>query len=376
MNTIAEEQDISANLQGVTPRSTWKFSLDAVNQNTKHYSAEARELLRWAFMWCNDVRHPIRWEDFSKRVGYSDNTLWKIYNGTYKHPTTKELMQVPDKLIESISKFRQMESERAMLGEKQFVMTPTAKSIFDHFDLIRESQTPGFLYGASQIGKTTTAMRYKDLRNHGQTAYVRLGASSGLHGMLQLISMSVGVSPKSNTKQLLARIKNAITPDMLLIIDEAHQLIFTYRKESFFACVEVLREIYDETQCGLALIMTNLGRDKWTRDRRMELEQMFRRGVHILELGEMPSMSDLKVILKAQNLEWPNVKMKVDVEGETEEPFAMLRQLARNEGLKAIVERVRYGRKIASMREEELDWRHVCEAHLILKAKSTAPAVW
>jgi len=64
----------------------------------------------------------------------------------------------------------------------------------------------------------------------------------------------------------------------------------------------------------------------------------------------------------------------VQIEGQTEQPWAMLHQLAKNDGLKAIVERLRYGRKIAGSRP--LSWEDVCEAHLILKAKATAPEPW
>lgn len=376
MELPVEAAPAPAGQTGYTARATWNFSADALNVNTSHYSPEARELLRWCYHFCIDQRHALRRDEFARRVGYSDNVIFKVFTGTYKHPQTGELLDVPDKLMAAMRQFRKVESERALLGNADFIITPSVRACWELFDLCRESQTPGFLYGASQIGKTAAAEQYVLRNNHGGTVYVRLGAASGLHGMLQKLAEAVGVSPKSAAKALLGRIKRAVTPNMLLIIDEVHLLLHTYRRESFWACIEVLREIYDETRCGMTLVMTNLGRDKFERDRRTELEQMFRRGVHRLELGVMPGRDDLTEILAGWGIALPAPATCVEAAGVRDRPHALVRQLAREDGLTAIMERLRYARKLAALAQEPLGWEHFIEAHYMILAKATPPKPW
>ena len=74
-------------------------------------------------------------------------------------------------------------------------------------------------------------------------------AASGLGGMVRRISGQLGNADKGNVNDLIERIKHAVSPDMLLIFDELHLLMYTYRLGSFFACLEVLREIHDESGC-------------------------------------------------------------------------------------------------------------------------------
>lgn len=364
------------NATGNNARASWNFSADAVNANTSHYSAEARELLRWCFNFCIDARHSLRREEFARRVGYSDNVIFKIFTGTYKHPQTGELMDVPAKLVRALRQFKKVETERALLGQKGFVQTPTVRSMWDHCDLARELQMPLMVIGGSQIGKTVSLEQYCLRNNHGSTPYVRMAASSGLHGMVRKVAEAVGVSPKSEAKRLLARIKNAISPNTLLILDEVHLLAYTYRRESFFACLEVLREIYDETQCGMILCMTTIGYGKIEVERKNALEQLCKRGPVPLKLGNMPTAADLKAIIGDWGLTWPTPRTVVEAAGVKEHPYALMRQLAREEGLTAIMARLYWARKLAGREDTSLTWEHVIEAHYTIMARATPPQAW
>ena len=147
----------------------------------------------------------------------------------------------------------------------------------------------------------------------------------------------------------------------------------TYRKASFFGCMEVIREIFDETHCGLVLCGTQLLQDELTA---RELEQLLKRGVHRIALPAAPTRGDVSAILEAAGLEFPDRGSKVTVKGATEEPYQVIRQLAKKEGLKAITERLRYGRKLASKGKATLEWKHVIEAHLTIAAESNPADGW
>lgn len=375
MDDAVEAAAVAGETSGDNVRASWPFSLHTLRSNLSHCAAEGREAVVGAFLWCVDNKHPVGREEFSRRVGYAPNTIYKVCAGKYRAPDGTQL-DVPADLVKSIKQFLAIEQERFVGDKNEFVVTPTARRIWTACDLARESQTPVFIYGRSHIGKTWAFEAYTRANNHGRTAYCRMKAAAGLGGMVRRMATSVGVSPDSNTASLVDRIKRAMTPDMLLILDELHLLAYTYRRSSFFACLEVIREIYDEVRCGMVLCGTTLLLDKMQEGARGELEQLMRRGVHRCSLPQMPTKADLAAILKRSGLEFPDRKLAVQVQGIEDKPYDTLRQLAKEHGLLAITERLRYARKIASRRKEDLCWDHFVEAHLTVASQATAEEGW
>ncbi len=368
---------------GNTVRASWNFSLDDIRVNTAQYPEEAKDALVSAFLWCIDARHPMAKPEFARRVGYSDNVIYKIYNGKYLHPRTGEQLAPPPDLIKSIKDFLALERERFDARPTDFVLTPTARKIIMSVDLARESQTPVILYGPSQIGKTWALRYVQAQQNHGRTALVELEAASGLGGMVRRVADALGISDNSNTAQLIERIKKALTPNMVLIIDEVHLLKHTYRIGSFFACIEVLRRIHDFCRCGMVLSWTHLEELKAHKEK--ELLQIWRRGVHKIYLPLMPTKDDLALILQHNGLQFPGasllatVRMK-DERGRfkpiTDSPYKILRQLAKDEGLKSVTERIRYAHKLAKRAGDKVGWEHFLEAHIRIQDNQRQAGIW
>ena len=380
---IQEEQ-----LTAMGPRASWQFSLDTIQQTLSPYVPRARQALISAFLWCTDPLHPHDKKDFATRIGSSDNTLYKIYTGKYRYPDghakAGQIIHPSDKLIASIEAFLHLEKSRFLGGNKDFVLTPTAKSIETLCDLARESQTICILVGPSHIGKTWTLERhYTPNNNHGRTVYCRMEAASGLGGMVRVLAGALGISPKGNTADLIHRIENAITPDMLLICDEMSLLAHTYRMGSFFNCIEVLRQIHDKKKCGMVWCFTQIKNFMDYRDK--ELQQAWRRGVHKLILPNMPPVGDLTAILEHHGLKFPSAELKVTVrfrddagklQSIEEKPREVLRQVAKDEALLAVTERIRYARKLAKKANASLDWSHFIDAHLRIAKQSQPTGEW
>lgn len=360
-------------------RGSWNISLDDLQKNLSHNAQDAIDAFIACFRWCISDEHPLRIEEFAERVECDHTTIRRIMQGKYTHATTGARIPISDRLLKSMREFLRLEGERLSARRVGFCETPTAKAIFTHCDLARESQSPVFLIGPSHIGKTWALREYTERNNHGRTIYVRLKAASGLGGMVQAIGKALGISDKANTQDLIARIKRALKPNMLLILDEVHQLMYTYRKESFFACLEVLRELYDESGCGMVLCGTAL-LFKRVQDNRGELEQFFRRGVHKRILPDQPLRADIACIARAAGLEMPEKgdTVTVEVGGRLlrERPYEMLRQVGREEGLKAITERLRYGQKLANKAKAPLAWEHVVKGHFIILQAAVAANDW
>lgn len=361
--------------QGDTVRASWKFSLDAIRSNIAYMGVDAKDLLVWAFNWCIDGAHPLHFADFCDRIGYAENTIYKLYSGKYRHPETNRLMDAPEKLVKAMRDFRRIEVQRAKLGRKQFVMTPTARRFFWACDQARKSNTPVIVYGASQVGKTEAGRQYCIENNHGKSVLVELEAMNGLKGLLQAIAEKIGINPNAGTPDLSARIKKALKPDMVLILDEVHLLANVYRKGTFFACMEQLRRIYDATKCGIVMTFTLLKYDGIAKERKRELEQVFGRGVHRVNLGDRPSVEDVRLICEAHGLPWSGRNDQIHVTaGLVDTPYAALQQLAGEQGLKAIIERIRLGNDLAADESrEQATWADFLRAHYAVEKNARTP---
>ncbi len=380
------ERDNSAVVEKENPadtvRASWNFSLDTMREKMAHYSQDEQESLIGLFRWCIDPQHPIRREEAARRIGCSANLLYQLYTGVYRNPD-KSLRGPSPELITKIQDFLKLELKRHESGELAFVMTPTARRVTTACDLARESQSPVFVTGPSHIGKTLALEHYRATNNHGRTVYVRMRAASGLGGMVRRIADCMGISDKSNTADLIERIKRGLSANTLLILDEVHLLAHTYRRGSFHNCMEVLRELYDETRCGMVLCFTILDDVKAASQK--ELQQLWRRGTHKVFLPAMPTKADLALILEHNGMQFPEKKMTVTVELKdehnkpvsfTEQPYELVRQLAKEEALKAVTERIRYARKLAGRDGGRIGWNFFVKAHLLIKKQADAGEDW
>lgn len=377
MSQKSQEPDGNLPVAGNNARASWPFSLHNIRANIAYAKSEdAKTALVSAFLWCIDAKHPVTMDEFARRVGYSKNVIYKLLSGKYLHPTTKEPMEIPDQLVEAIEQFLALEKERYLGGKNEFVTTPTAKRVWLACDLARESQTPVFVTSISHIGKSWALLQYAQDHNHGRTVYCRMKAASGLGGMVRALAKACGISPKTNTAKLTDELKRAITPDMLIILDEMHLLQYTYRIASFFACVEVIRELYDETGCGMVLCGTELLDDKLQQGKDREMQQIIRRGVHRFKLPDMPTRQDLTLIFRHNGLEFPDRDFSITVQKVTDKPYDVIRALAKYKGLKAITERLRYARKLATRRSQKISWELFIEAHITIENEATPEGSW
>ena len=370
--TITEDTESTGGT--AASRGGWNYSADQIVTSTQHFQPEEREAMLSLFRWCIDPRHPIDFGDAANRLQCSTQLLYQLLTGKYRNPDKSPKGPSAD-LIKRIRELLALEAKRFAGGKTEFVLIPTAKRIITALDLARESQTIVFIYGPSQIGKTWTAeQHYTPANNHGKTIYCRMKAASGLRGMVQAMANSAGISDKSNTADLIKRIKNATSPNTLWILDEVHLLANTYRKGSFFSCMEVIREIFDETECGIALLFTILDDVKAASQK--ELQQLWRRGAHKVPLPIMPTKGDLAAILEHNGLQFPEKDLKITVGGIVEQPYEILRQQAKLNGLKAITERIRYARKLANKKAGPVSWMHFVDAHLRIQKQAVQEGEW
>jgi hypothetical protein len=185
---------------------------------------------------------------------------------------------------------------------------------------------------------------------------------------------AVGESYHGNAKKMRRKIEAATTSNTLWIFDEMHLLAYTYQKKAFVSCIEIIRRLHDKRKCGMVLCWTRL--DDLERLRGDELLQIARRGVHVFRLPGMPTKDDLGAILARRGLAFPEKKLQVAVGKVIEEPYLVLRQLARSQGLKAITERIRYAQKLANKKNGKISWENFIDAHLRIKKNAEPEPDW
>jgi hypothetical protein len=381
-------------------RGSWHWNLDTIQQELNVYSDDERGTLIEAFRWCVDPEHPIHLKDFARRVKSSDNTLYKIYTGRYRyqdeiierkdgeeirkpHPKAGQPVPLQEGLIKNIDNFLAIEKRRVALGNTKLVKTPLVKKITDYCNLIRELKLMGWIVGGSHIGKSwALEFDYTPSNNHGRTIYCRLPAGAGRREVFGAIWKAMSnSSTKGSVDELKGKIQNALTKDMLLILDEIHLLHHHARPGTFFKILDEIREMHDRKKCGVIMVFTWLPEDmKAAQDK--QLQQVFRRAPRKLYLPKMPAMEDVEAILEHNGLSFPGAQDVVTVKFDTvdaqgnakketiqEKPYELLRQIAKNEALLAITERIRAGQVIAKAKRKEFAWEHFVEAHLEIAAE-------
>lgn len=374
---ITDDAPIAQHFAGTNARSTWQISLNDLRANVSHMRPSARQVILDAFLW--SVKHDVPKPELAEAIGTDDNTIYKIITGRYLHPKTKARLDLSTKMEQSLRRWLDDQIARVQV-RTDFIMTPTARKTWDGCELAVESRTPVFLFGGSQIGKTRSLEEYARTHNHGRTIYVRMGAARGEGGMLRIIAKAIGVSPEANRTTLIERIIGALASDMLLIVDEVHQLGLTQSKSSYFKCLEILREFWDVTKCGLVLCFTQL---KWCQLREYagdELEQIYKRGIHRVAVGTVSGCvepGDVAAVLAAHGLEMPSTKATVIWEGHMEQPYELLRQLAKTDGLTSLLERIRYAKKYVERDgRDQVTWEDIVHAHVSITANAQFAKDW
>ena len=325
-------------------RASWSFGGDQVTQNTAAYDEKHRQLIRWMFFYCIEQKIPMKVA--ADKIGYSNTTIYRLLKGDYQGNVGE--------VAAAIARWKRLCDERAEITTVTFVETATVRKVWQICDAANIYRSIAVIYGDSQIGKTWALQEYARRHNHGQTRYVRLPAAAGVQMLIRTFAHACGISPKSSFEQLRERVVRATDENTLWLVDELHQAFNTYQKHSRLACLELIREIHDLTQCGMVLCGTNIARDEIESGQHKELlAQLRRRGIFRLQLPAYAPWPDRIAIAKhfgiADQPEGPVRKLVDEI-------------ITRN-GLKAYTSYLQAASRIAAKRKAALDWKHFQTAY-------------
>jgi DNA transposition AAA+ family ATPase len=221
-----------------------------------------------------------------KLVDYSGATLSRLFAGKYDGAI--------DKVIKQINSYLELEAERAKMNSDRFIENSIwfkIKGLCD-FALTRNAITR--LVGPSQIGKTKCLKEYMR-RSNKQVCYVRIPAAPTMKLVVDAFAKAVGVTSSVRTEEARQRVAGAIGRNTLLIIDELHELVMSAGKSTAMKCMEWIREIWDNSECGMVLCGTKSLEDDLINDIKMKgwLTQIDQRCQRVMTLPNRLPMEDI-----------------------------------------------------------------------------------
>ncbi|MFA7256936.1 MAG: AAA family ATPase [Kiritimatiellales bacterium] len=356
METNQETAGNRASHPEASERANINISADKIKQ-TLHAKVQEKEieqiqadLIWWFYCYCKE-------QDFSlgeagKQIGKDSTTIHRIFHCAYGAKL--------DNICADIARYKRIVQERAGQVKLDFVETSIAKIIWRACDGALISQSVAFIYGDPQIGKTMALEEYARRNNHGQTKLIRMPASAGVQLFTKEMARACFVSVYRSFEGMRDSILNAVDDKTLIIIDEAHQCFLSYQKGSQIKVLELIREIYDRTHCGLVLCGTNVWRREIQEGKLASmLEQLRRRGTIKIQLPSKPPKADLDRIAKKFGLA-PAEDLALEV----------IKEMLHTSGLGMVVKYLQNASRMASRENKKLSWDHFVQAHDIIQKLS------
>ena len=269
--------------------------------------------------------------------GIDAGTISKLFSGSYP----AQLHSISRRILA----YRALHEQRQKVGDAFFVPTSLSSRINTVCDSARVYSMIIPIWGDSQTGKTMALKEYARTHNHGQTVYVRMPTNGNFTEFLRRIARALGITSRGSNAVLTDSVIHAFHANKLLIIDEVHQCFLSGsrdRQTVRLKTLEYLRELWDESGCGMVLCGTNLFRDEVTEGKCAEwLQQLLGRTLTVLQLPAMLPRHDLDAIAAAYKLppaDESQHKLRCDI-------------VARR-GLKAYITYIRAGIYAANNRKE------------------------
>lgn len=327
---------------GILPAEKYNEYAQAI-RTCPDYTPEDRSILNRAL----ETAREKGWNmlQLGKACNMDGSTANRLMLGTY--PTN------PARMIARMDNALRIVESRSQGTEKpEFVYTIQAQRIFETADEARTEQELYNITGASQIGKTYACKEYA--RTHDLTIYTYIPRPVRLSNMVRRLAKDVGVSPVGRLDDVTDAIRDKLTPDHLIIVDELQQLMLTKHRTMGLDILEYLRlEIFEQVGCGMLLVADTAwdsafgeGMAKGT------MERATKRGGK-LKLPALPTNQDVETFCRHYGLATPPDKYEEDA----------IFDVASQYGMRVLSKLFRKASKIAYLRGEAISWNHFAEAY-------------
>ena len=324
---------------------------------------EDGEEVVWLYNYAQEFH--LKEADLAAKMGaYDKNTIYQVFRGTYGVQGNGKYSSWAN-FIKAVRDFKSVEIEEMKKKRIGIIETEVKKTVFTACQAALNDGMPAFIYGASQIGKTTALMEFQRLNNHGRTVYLRMGSGWTRPRLVRELAARFGNGVKATKCWALEdAIFGSLTRYNLLIIDEFHLAMETATDASAKAIMEFIREIYDRTGCGLVMSATKVGLTGIESGKNMLLfDQLRRRGVVRVILPDVPPVRDINTIARSFDLPLP-----------AGEILQHIKTLIKTRGLGVFIKYLQKSYAVSRKAKEELSWdsfRKVANGYLALSSMKT-----
>ena len=312
----------------------------------------------WLYSYAQEFH--LNEADLAVKMGaYDKNTLYQLFRGLYGVFKDGRCSSWSN-IIKAIRAFKAVELEEMKKKNIGIIDTEVKQTVFHACDAALADGMPAFIYGASQIGKTTALLEYKRLHNHGRTVYLRMGSNWTKARLVRELGILFGNGMKhALIWELEDKIVHSLSRYNLLIIDEFHLALETTAERASKEIVEFIREVYDRSGCGLVLSGTKVGLEGLEGGRnRMLFDQLRRRGVVKVVLPDVPPRRDINEIARTFELPAPQG-----------EDLKRVKSLIQTRGLGVFIKYLQKAYAVTRKAKSELTWdafRKVANGYLAL----------
>lgn len=284
---------------------------DVIAKVCEQLGAEQRAAIKWAAAYCR--QRNLSPEEFGSQLTqpgsdrpYSGDSVYQAFTGRRDLGSLERFCEAVDALR------KRVEETDSRNSRGLFVETRLTQAIWRTCRAAYERHKLSFIFGSSQIGKTTALARYAERHNHGETVLVRMPTRGTLGDFLQELAIRLGVGTHAAVyRDKRRRIIECFDDRTLLIVDECHQCLESDRGLS---TLDFCREIWDRRKCGLVLCGTDVFRAGLRTHKK--LRQLWLRGYRPLQLPEVPSQADLREFSRAFKLsEAPDQERIYEIDG-------------------------------------------------------------
>ena len=249
------------------------------------FSQDIREKLIWFHQHVLDQGHTIA--DAGQLIQYESSVVYRVFNG--KYPGSIE------KFADAIESYRKLWEERKDVAKHGFAENRTSKLIFSALSYAHANNSIALITGESGMGKTECAKAWRDRNNHGTTVFVTAPIGCHLSGFVRTVAKACGLNAKSTRDEMTDGVYRAFNRQRMLIVDEVGRLLPTSKSATPLA-LEYLRDLHDQTGCGLALLATARFGESMERSE-YQFEQLLRRVGQPIRLYRKATADDVKPIL-------------------------------------------------------------------------------
>lgn len=286
-------------------------------------------------------------------IGISSTRLSRLLSGKYQADLGPSLGMVREFL-------RRFEEGR-LVEPDRFVETEIWQLVKNSLDFAAQYHRIVNIVGNSQMGKTYAALEYQArarAAGSDHVLYLRIPSIATPHAVASILCRQLGMEPKRRLYDMWEAIIARISPRHLLIVDEIHEVALGNGMAGL-RTVELLREFYDRTRCGLVLIGTNVWRTVLTSSHRTSvrkdwqgwLTQTQLRGIAV-QLPEAMSHKDTAAVWSAYGLPEPD-----------QPTLEVVRSIVRQHGLGRFVERLQAAATTARANGRKFAWQHFLAVH-------------